>query len=316
MNDNFENKNFQNLNHFGTQNNAQNGTQSNYQNNAQSGTNQQNQKVKLRLRLKSGEEFEAEGALSFVLAQKNEFLTNTNPTFKPKTAPIPAYLPENNTLPQQQAENSDIPEISANNTTPDSAQNPQNFQNTMPIQQPETTEYTTQRLVKPEEYNLHIPAIRRRKTQNPQQEMLPLGDNNSATTATDNFTANTSAITQQPLESKWQIDEKIWSKIAYLDGTDIVLRRKIKDLKPNLAALIILAAAKMLAGITKMSALELSKSLRLSGYMKGGERLDRIIAPEIKAGTLFFEGSKRNRWYIISHTGTAKAYTAAEHFLR
>ena len=306
MNDNFESKNFQNLNHFGTQNNAQNGTQST--------TNQQNQKVKLRLRLKSGEEFEAEGALSFVLAQKDEFLTKTNPTFKAKIVPIPAYLPANNPL-QQQAENSDIPEISANNTTPDSAQNPQNFQNTMPIQQPETTEYTTQRLVQPEEYNLHIPAIRRRKPQNPQQEMLPLGD----TAATDNFSAvsdGTTAAAQQPIESKWQIDEKIWSKIAYLDGTDIVLRRKIKDLKPNLAALIILAAAKMLAGITKISALELSKSLRLSGYMKGGERLDRIIAPEIKAGTLFFEGSKRNRWYIISHTGTAKAYTAAEHFLR
>ena len=49
-----------------------------------------NQKVKLRLRLKSGEEFEAEGSLSFVLAQKNEFLNQNAP-----------HLNKTHTLPQQ-----------------------------------------------------------------------------------------------------------------------------------------------------------------------------------------------------------------------
>ena len=276
MSDNFENKNYQNFNRAGTQDNAQN----------TNGT-PQNQKVKLRLRLKSGEEFEAEGSLPFVLEQKEQFLSHNAPQFSKKyttpqqlpqqhaeTAPNTVFTPQNNIQ--------TMPENEGGNTLPQ-----QELQPT----QPEPTRVT------PSEYNLHIPAIRRRQLE---------AENRISTTA------NTTTTNDR---QNWQIDGKIWSKIAYLDGTDIVLRRKVRDLKPNLAALITLAAAKMLAGTTKMSALELSKSLKMSGYLKPTERLDRIIAPEIKAGTLFFEGSKRNREYMISQTGTAKAYTSAEHFL-
>ena len=312
MSDDFQNKNLQNLNQ----------------------SNPQNQKVKLRLRLKSGEEFEAEGSLPFVLAQKNEFLTNNAPYFKENATSLP-YT-------QQNAENATIPNFAQQNSIPNPQANQQNnntdiqpnqvnAQNitentsqdaTLPTQDeqpnsqpmPPQKHTPTHRIVNPAEYNLHVPAIRRRQPQNNlQEEMLPLELENSTaeTTAPQTFENSTS----QTFETKWQIDEKIWSKIAYLDGTDLVLRRKVKDLKPNLAALITLAAAKMLGGMTKMSALELSKSLRLSGYIKEGERLDRVLAAEIKAGTVFFEGSKRNRGYIISQTGTAKAYNAAEHFL-
>ena len=266
MSDNFENKNLPNLN----QNESQNGMQ-----------NAQNQKVKLRLRLKSGEEFEAEGSLPFVLAQKEEFLNQNTPQNKMRAL----------SSPQPHAENAPNPVLTPQNnilTAPATANPEQTGQ-----QQPEQPQ---PRLVTPADYNLLIPAIRRRQIN---AEIKP---------ADTPVTANTDG-------ENWQIDGKIWSKIAYLDGTDIVLRRKVKDLKPNLAALITLAAAKMLAGIKKMSALELSKSLKMSGYLKPTERLDRVIASEIKAGTLFFEGSKRNREYMISQTGTAKAYTAAEHFL-
>ena len=247
-----------------------------------------NQKVKLRLRLKSGEEFEAEGSLPFVLAQKDEFLNQNAPQFSKKyitsqqlpqqhaeTAPNTVFTPQNDIQ--------TVPENEGGNILPG-----QEFQPT----QPEPARVTSA------EYNLHIPAIRRRQLEAEAKQAHP--------------TAVTAPATDG---QNWQIDEKIWLKVAYLDGTDIVLRRKIKDLKPGIAALITLAAAKMLAGITKMTALELSKSLRMSGYLKGGERLDRILTAEIKAGTLFFEGSKRNREYMISQTGTAKAYTSAEHFL-
>ncbi len=249
MSDYFQNKNEQNFNQ----------------------ENAKNQKVKLRLRLKSGEEFEAEGSLPFVLAQKEDFLS--------KNAP---YLNKTGMLSQQPEQDRE--------TAPKVFSTPQNNSlNTTESEQllPEPIKVT------PAEYNLHIPAIRRRKIE-----------------------VQAKPRTSGPAEKQfWQIDEKIWSKIAYLDGTNLILRRKIKDLKPGIAALITLAAAKMLAGITKMSALELSKSLKMSGYLKGGERLDRILTSEIKAGTLFFEGSKRKRDYMISQTGTAKAYTSAEHFL-
>ena len=269
MSDNFENKNYQNFNRAGTQ------------------TGTQNQKVKLRLRLKSGEEFEAEGSLPFVLEQKEQFLTQNAPQFSKKyTAP--------QQLPQQHAETAPNTVFTPQNNIQTAPENEGG--NTLPGQELQPTQPEPARAT-PAEYNLHIPAIRRRQLE---------AENQISTTANTTTTND---------GQNWQIDGKIWSKIAYLDGTDIVLRRKVRDLKPNLAALITLAAAKMLAGITKMSALELSKSLKMSGYLKPTERLDRIIAPEIKAGTLFFEGSKRNREYMISQTGTAKAYTSAEHFL-
>jgi len=263
MSDNFENKNFLNFNRTGAQNNEQNNA-----------NNAANQKVKLRLRLKSGEEFEAEGSLPFVLAQKDEFLNQNAPHLN-KTRALPQQ-------PRKEGENTPNTILTTQNNSFSAHSNTQIL--------PETPR------VIPTEYNLHIPAIRRRQIES--ERPIP---------------ANTTAATNDG--QNWQIDEKIWSKIAYLDGTDIVLRRKVRDLKPGIAALITLAAAKMLAGITKMSALELSKSLKMSGYLKPTERLDRIIAPEIKAGTLFFEGSKRRREYMISQTGTAKAYTSAEHFL-
>ena len=257
--------------------------------------NAKNQKVKLRLRLKSGEEFEAEGSLPFVLEQKDEFLTQNAPYLKTrqpvirtkKIEPAPDFAPQNEVLPQPSNEFTPQPK-------PDFTPEPESQQ--VAPAQPEPT------IVTPDTYNLHIPAIRRRQMEAERQ--IP---------ASITATAGTNPSTNDG--QNWQIDEKIWLKVAYLDGTDIVLRRKIKDLKPGIAALITLAAAKMLAGITKMTALELSKSLRMSGYLKGGERLDRILTAEIKAGTLFFEGSKRNREYIISQTGTAKAYTSAERFL-
>lgn len=262
MSDNFENKNEQNLNQTEAQNNAQ------------------NQKVKLRLRLKSGEEFEAEGSISFVLSQKDEFLTQ-NTTYLNK-------VHGNQQQPQTSTKSEQNIILTPENNGKENIINKDTSINLS--QQINSSRITA------DDFRLSIPAIRRRQIE-----------------AEKHIPADTAATIAN--NQNWQIDEKIWLKVAYLDGTDIVLRRKIKDLKPGIAALITLAAAKMLAGITKMTALELSKSLRMSGYLKGGDRLDRILTTEIKAGTLFFEGNKRNREYMISHTGTAKAYTSAEHFL-
>ena len=276
-------------NDFNNQN-GQNESQENAQN------NEANQKVKLRLRLKSGEEFEAEGSLNFVLAQKNDFLAQNAPDIspvKPKITRAPLFTASDT----KAAEIANKPQI--NNVYEPITSIKTNIGNTpetAPKAEPAQDTPVSKRYIP--DYNTQVPAIRWRQNQ-PQ----PVG-------GTERLDRPSSTN-----KTTWEIDDKIWFKIAYLDGNDLILRRKVKDLKPNLAALITLAAAKMIGGITKMSALELSKSLRLSGYLKGDERLDRILAPEIKAGTLFFEGSKRKREYIISQMGTAKAYTAAEHIL-
>jgi len=275
MSDNFYDKSNQN---FGTQ-------------------NMPTQKVKLRLRLKSGEEFEAEGSLEFVLAQKEDFLNKTGRRTEQYSTQIISSVQNQASYIQPRPVTEEAPAPIFENTTPITEQE------TAPVQILPEPPAVTSHIVTTEErlkdYNIRVPAIHWKKNRAERHsQMRGEGETDQNTTKTP-----------------WQIDDKIWVKIAYIDGANIILRRKVKNLKPNLAALITLAAAKMIAGITKMSALELSKSMRLSGYLKGDERLDRILAPEIKAGALFFEGSKRRRDYMISNTGTAKAYTAAEHFL-
>lgn len=107
-------------------------------------------------------------------------------------------------------------------------------------------------------------------------------------------------------------NQEVWDKIALYNGSDIILREKNKNINTAAAALIILGAAKVLRDISSMTALDLSKCLKLSGYLKDGERLDRAISAEVKESSLLFEGSKRNRSYIITQKGLAKAFTTAE----
>lgn len=199
---------------------------------------QENENLKLRFKLKTGEEFEAQGDLEFISTQKEAFLNLVK-------------------TPKQQ---------NAANTT---------YQPQIPAQQ---------------EINLLKPAYLRRQGTLSEQE-----------------------------ENKQSIKTpsgEVWDKVAYSDGDNIIIRRKSKLIKPQIAALIILGSAKVLTAQDTLSALELAKSLKLSGYLKAGQRLDRLIEGEIKEGFLSYEGSKRNRLYRISAAGQAKAYTWAEKLLQ
>ena len=199
---------------------------------------QENENLKLRFKLKTGEEFEAQGDLEFISAQKEAFL-NLVKTPKQQTAANTTYQPQ---IPTQQ------------------------------------------------ERSLLKPAYLRRQ----------------------------GTLTEQE-ESKQAIKTPsgdVWDKVAYSDGDNIIIRRKSKLIKPQIAALIILGSAKVLTAQDTLSALELAKSLKLSGYLKAGQRLDRLIEGEIKEGFLSYEGSKRNRLYRISAAGQAKAYTWAEKLLQ
>jgi len=192
-------------------------------------------KLRLRIRLKNGEEFEAEGDAAFIARQKDSFLSLVNGE-QPRSYERPELSLPKRPLP-----------IAASDITPE--------------------------LLPPYLKNSVL------REQNKDEVPLPQKD--------------------------------VWDKTAYCDGQDIILRRKDKNIKPSSAALIILGAAKVLKNVQGMSALELSKSLKLSGYLKG-IRLDRAVAPEVKDGAMVFEGSKRNRSYRLTQKGLAKAFTAAE----
>ena len=193
---------------------------------------QENETLKLRFKLKTGEEFEAQGNQAFISAQKEAFL-NLVKTTKPL-------------------------------------------------------------------------GIYSHKSEEPQQET-------SKTLTRPTYFRN---IGNQIRPSVPTPSGEVWDKVAYSDGESIIIRRKSKLIKPQIAALIILGANKTLNSQDTLTALELAKSLKLSGYLKTGQRLDRLLEGEIKEGHISYEGSKRNRLYRLNATGQAKAYTWAEKLLQ
>lgn len=216
---------------------------------------EQNKNLRLRIRLKSGEEFEAEGDASFISRQKEAFLNligNAEEVFDktPKPAAYNGPIAHKNTIPTD-------------------------TQSALPRQKGHQPQQTQAQLLPP--------YLKMQPSPKPQGSI------------------------QMPAQD-------VWDKIAYSDGEDIIIRRKDKNLKPSAAALIILGAAKVLKNNPSLSALELSKSLKLSGYLKDS-RLDRAIATEVKDSAIVFEGSKRNRFYSLTQKGLAKAFTTAEKIL-
>lgn len=102
----------------------------------------------------------------------------------------------------------------------------------------------------------------------------------------------------------------LWEQVIKTEDNLVLLRRKSRLLATDTAALVLIAAAKvLLQAADGYSALALSKSLKRSGY--GGERLDRILAAEMKQGTVKASGSKRSRAYFLSDEGFARAYVLA-----
>lgn len=105
--------------------------------------------------------------------------------------------------------------------------------------------------------------------------------------------------------------ESLWQRLVKTEEGLVLLRRKSRMLTPENAALVLIAAAKTLLKAEEgYSALNLSKSLKRSGYGEG--RLDRTLAGEVKAGALSTVGSKRARAYKISDEGFARAFVLAE----
>lgn len=210
-------------------------------------------KVKIRLKFRSGEEFEAEGTPSFIEKQRSEFLQLIGKEGK-KQPSFPAA-----------AATAAVPEA---------------------------------------------PALYRRK--------LPA--DGSGEQAAFGFSVAGADITPPGLAAAENIRragahkdaerQNLWEQITRTDEGMVFLRRKSRLLTAQTAALLLIGAAKSLLGAENgYSALALSKSLAKSGY--GGGRLDRVLAGEIRQGTLKAAGSKRSRAYLLSDEGFARAYVLA-----
>jgi hypothetical protein len=101
----------------------------------------------------------------------------------------------------------------------------------------------------------------------------------------------------------------LWEDLLRQEDDLLVLRKKHK-LTAVQGAFVILAGAKMLLGKDTYNALQLSRSLKLSGFETG--RLDRLLKGEVSIGRLEAGGAKRSRCYKLTPQGMAHASVLAE----
>lgn len=219
------------------------------------------QKVKIRFKFRSGEEFEAEGNPDFIERQRAQFL----------------YLIGKQPQDAARKENS-------LKSSESYYKQPASF--ATPALPAEALTATTSATAP------QAPAfLRRTRPQDTDSAALP---------------ANPAPISTRAVQ-----ETRLWEELVKTEENLVILRRKNRLLTAETAALVLIAAAKVLLGAQNgYSALHLSKSLFKSGY--GGERLDRTLGGEIRRGTVKSEGSKRSRVYLLSDEGFAKAFVLAE----
>lgn len=99
-----------------------------------------------------------------------------------------------------------------------------------------------------------------------------------------------------------------WAKIVEHKGELLMLRIKAPGTGAVEAVLILMAANRALNLKEDMSAIILSKALKTSGYEP--DRLDRLLAKEIREGRITASGTKRNRTYRLTQKGMEAASAA------
>lgn len=120
------------------------------------------------------------------------------------------------------------------------------------------------------------------------------------------------AITQPPASPAQEAfpAKRLWEKLFKEEGDEVILRRKMR-LEPQEAALLLLAAARVLLSQPECKALALSQMLQKSGFTNAG-RLDRLLQQEAANGYLESDGIKRGRVYRLTNAGFARAFVLAE----
>lgn len=229
-------------------------------------------KVKIRFKFRSGEEFEAEGSPDFIESQRAQFLQLIGKEGRSASTTRPSVShPPTRAFSAPAAEPSPLPAANFPPLTGPAAA----FPRMQPVSAP-------------------FPSPADTAPQDPQQLLL-----------------QPAALRTKPRTATHPSDEaqRLWEGIVKVDDGHVYLRRKSRLITPETAALLLLAAAKVLLQENSYSALALAKSLAKSGY--GGGRLDRLLGPDLRQGTLRAEGSKRSRAYLLSDEGFARAYVLA-----
>ena len=237
-------------------------------------------KVKIRFKFRSGEEFEAEGNPDFIEKQRSDFLLligkdGTRATTRRNTATPTEVAPATEQALSQTSNTPSEPFLDA--------------------EQPAAYRRTSTR----------SPYAPGGGAFQPSENWPRNGGMNQTISA-----AERQALRQTPYSNGNSTDIQLWESIVRTDDKLVYLRRKSRQLSADTAALVLIAAAKTLLRATDgYSALSLSKSLKKSGY--GGERLDRVLAGEMRQGTVRSEGTKRSRTYLLTEKGFARAYVLA-----
>lgn len=117
------------------------------------------------------------------------------------------------------------------------------------------------------------------------------------------------ALVRPQSTPKEPFNPHLWEDLLRQEQDLLALRKKHK-ITAIQAAFVILAGAKMLLGKDNYSALELSRSLKLSGFETG--RLDRLLKGEVSIGRLQAGGAKRSRAYQLTPQGVAHATLLAQ----
>ncbi|MCX5784107.1 MAG: hypothetical protein NTX59_00285 [Elusimicrobia bacterium] len=121
-------------------------------------------------------------------------------------------------------------------------------------------------------------------------------------------TASSSGAANQDQRESEQ-NAAFWDRITTKKHDLTILKIKPPDMTAREAALVLLAASKNKENRQSASAITLSKAVRASGYSP--DRLDRLLAGDIKAGRITASGAKRNRSYAITDSGMEAAWLAA-----
>lgn len=249
--------------------------------------NSQQDKVKIRFKFRSGEEFEAEGNPDFIEKQRADFLQLIGKD-SPRTT--------QRTLPVATAE-------SVSQTPANTVAAATNVETTLPSSVETASLSSTEPALFRRKYsvqnsNYSTSGLTREISSNPLQHIT-------------NSSANISMQRRNSFKAIFSEEEiRLWETLVKTSDQLVILRRKSRSLSSETAALLLLASAKILLETPDgYSALSLSKSLKKSGY--GGGRLDRVLGGELRKGTVLCEGSKRSRLYSLSDEGFARAYSLA-----
>ena len=103
--------------------------------------------------------------------------------------------------------------------------------------------------------------------------------------------------------------EPDWTALGELRDGLTILRNKHPGLRAGAAALLILAAGYRLGAGREMSAIALSKAVKISGYAP--ERLDRALTKALREGLIRASGTKRSRAYEVTDRGLEMAWLEA-----